>query len=202
MCVAYLLDPQLTYLLDPQLTVSGDPFNLGKVPFLVAKGTDTAGFEPSLDAIEMENVSTITKGNAQSIVVGGGWVCLVFNRWFVQTVATNGALGQQPWLRGQTCHVCFLATALTVSAQISHDHIATAFHFLISNRGGGGAFFSGLGFWKERKKKKKKAGTHTHEKIFGGVVVRVAALLPPTTLLLLLAHSLPSLNQKHNDEKH
>ena len=30
---------------------------------------------------------------------------------------------------------------LTVSAQMSQDHMATAFHFLISKRGGGGAFF-------------------------------------------------------------
>jgi len=28
-----------------------------------------------------------------------------------------------------------------VSAQMSQDHMATAFHFLISKRGGGGAFF-------------------------------------------------------------
>ena len=45
---------------------------------------------------------------------------------------------------------CWYSTAriaaLTVSAQISHDHIATAFHFLISKRGAGGAFFSAFGY--------------------------------------------------------
>ena len=33
----------------------------------------------------------------------------------------------------------FLSVVLTVSAQISHDHMATAFHFLISKRGAIGA---------------------------------------------------------------
>jgi hypothetical protein len=32
----------------------------------------------------------------------------------------------------------------TVSAQMSHDHIATAFHFLISNRGGAAADLAGF----------------------------------------------------------
>lgn len=31
-----------------------------------------------------------------------------------------------------------------MSAQISHDHIATAFHFLISNLGGAAVFAAGL----------------------------------------------------------
>ena len=34
----------------------------------------------------------------------------------------------------------------TVSAQISHDHIATAFHFLISNLGGAGPFAGALAY--------------------------------------------------------
>jgi hypothetical protein len=40
----------------------------------------------------MKNVSAVTKGNAQTIVVGGRWIGLVFNRGFIEGISTNGAL--------------------------------------------------------------------------------------------------------------
>jgi hypothetical protein len=67
-------------------------YNLGKVPFLVAKRTDTARLEPALDAIQMKHVSTVPKGNAKTIVVGGRWIGLVFNRGFIEGISANSAL--------------------------------------------------------------------------------------------------------------
>jgi hypothetical protein len=63
-----------------------------QIPFLVAKRTDTARLEPALDAIQMKHVSTVPKGNAQTIVVRGRRIGLVFNRRFVEGISTNGAL--------------------------------------------------------------------------------------------------------------
>jgi hypothetical protein len=65
-----------------------------QVPLLVAKRTDTAGFEPTLDAVQMKHVSAVTKGNAQTIVVRGRWIGLVFNRGFIEGISTNGALNK------------------------------------------------------------------------------------------------------------
>ena len=79
-------------LLDTELSIPRNPLNLGKVPFLVTERTYTAGLEPTLDTIQVKDVSTSTKGNRQTIVVGRGWVGLVFNRWLVQTIPANGTL--------------------------------------------------------------------------------------------------------------
>jgi hypothetical protein len=86
--VLLLLDP-----LDPQLlAVARNAFDFGKIPFLVAQRTHTAGFQPALDTIQMKHVATIAKSNRQSIIVRVRGIGLVFNRWFVQGIATNGAL--------------------------------------------------------------------------------------------------------------
>ena len=101
----------------------------------------------------MKDVTTIAKGNRQAIVVGRGGIGLIFNGRFVERIATNGALRVSK-TKHERCEcsavndtlVCqqtvparsmgaVHSTVRTVSAQISHDHMATAFHFLISNRG-------------------------------------------------------------------
>jgi hypothetical protein len=69
--------------------------DLCEIPLLVAKRTDTSRLEPTLDAIQMKNVSTVTKGNAQAIVVRGRGISLVFNRGLVEGISTNGALGEK-----------------------------------------------------------------------------------------------------------
>jgi hypothetical protein len=43
----------------------------------------------------MKDVTTISKGNTQTIVVGWRWIGLIFNRRFVQGITANGALKQQ-----------------------------------------------------------------------------------------------------------
>jgi hypothetical protein len=58
------------FVLNSQLSITRNAFNFGKVPFLVAQWTNTARFEPTLNTVEMKNVSTIAKGNAQTIVIG------------------------------------------------------------------------------------------------------------------------------------
>ena len=78
--------------LNSQLSVSGDAFDLRKVPLLVAKRTNRPSLEPALDAIEVKDVTTVSKGNRKAIVVGGRRVGLVLDRGFVEGVAANGAL--------------------------------------------------------------------------------------------------------------
>jgi hypothetical protein len=56
--------------LKAELSVSGNAFNFGKVPFLVTEWTDGACFEPSLDTVQMKDVSTVSKGNGETVVVG------------------------------------------------------------------------------------------------------------------------------------
>ena len=57
--------------LDSQLSVSRNTLNLGKVPLLVTERTHTPCLEPPLNAVQVKHVSTVAKGNAQAIVVGG-----------------------------------------------------------------------------------------------------------------------------------
>ena len=78
--------------LDPQLTVAGNALNFGKVPFLIAERTDGARLEPALDAVQVEDVSAVSKGNRQAVVVRRRRVGLVLNARFVQGISTNGAL--------------------------------------------------------------------------------------------------------------
>lgn len=49
--------------LDTQLSVSWNTLNFGKVPFLVAQGTDAASLEPALDAVQVKHVTAVTKSN-------------------------------------------------------------------------------------------------------------------------------------------
>ena len=78
--------------LNSQLSVSRDAFNLGKVPLLVAEGTDRPRLEPALDAIQVKDVTAIAKGNAQPVVIGRRRIRLVLDRGFVERIAANGAL--------------------------------------------------------------------------------------------------------------
>lgn len=78
--------------LDSQLSVSRNSFNFGKVPFLVTERTNGTSFEPTLDAIQVEDVSAVSKSDAQSVVVGGTGIGLILNGGFVERIATNSAL--------------------------------------------------------------------------------------------------------------
>ena len=78
--------------LNSQLSIPRNSFNFGKIPFLVAKRTHGSSLEPTLDAIQMKDVTTISKGNTQTIVVRWRWIGLIFNRRFVQGITANGAL--------------------------------------------------------------------------------------------------------------
>ena len=80
------------FLLNSQLTISRNTFNFGKVPFFVTERTDAACFEPALNTIQMKDVTAITKGNAQSIIIGRRRIGLVLNRRFIERIAANGAL--------------------------------------------------------------------------------------------------------------
>jgi hypothetical protein len=88
MTLLSLLCSQTTSL----LSIARNPLNLGKIPLLVAERTHTARFEPALDAVQVKDVPAVAKGNRQAIVVGGARIGLVFNRRFIQAIATNRAL--------------------------------------------------------------------------------------------------------------
>lgn len=74
------------------LPVSRDSLNFGKVPFLITQWTNGTRLQPPLDTIQMEYMSTIPKGDAQSIVVGRCWIGLIFDAGFIQWITTYGAL--------------------------------------------------------------------------------------------------------------
>ena len=78
--------------LNSQLSISRDALNLGKVPFLVAERTDGSCFQPTLDAIQVKDVSAISKGNGETVVVGWTGIGLILDRRLVEGVAANGAL--------------------------------------------------------------------------------------------------------------
>lgn len=79
-------------ILDSQLSISRNTFNLSKVPLLVAKRTHRSSFQPTLNAIQMKDMTTVSKGNRKSIVVRRRWIRLIFNRRFIQRVSANSAL--------------------------------------------------------------------------------------------------------------
>lgn len=85
----------VSVFLNSQLPIPRNSFNFGKVPFLVAKRTHGSSLEPTLDAIQMKDMTTISKGNTQTIVVGWRGIGLIFNRRFVQGITANGALKNQ-----------------------------------------------------------------------------------------------------------
>ena len=74
------------------MSISRNTFNLGKVPFLVTERTDTTSLEPTLDAVQVKDVATIAKRNAQTIVIGRRRIGLILDTGLVERVSTNGAL--------------------------------------------------------------------------------------------------------------
>ena len=78
--------------LDSQLSIARNSFNLGKVPLFVTKWTYWPCLEPTLNAIKMKDVTTISKSNWQSIVIGWRRVGLIFDRRFVEWITANSAL--------------------------------------------------------------------------------------------------------------
>ncbi len=79
-------------LIDTNRATRQNLFNLGEFPLLVAQGAGRARLEPSLDAVEVKDVTTATPGNAQTrvlrVTIGVG---LVFNAWLIQVVSADGA---------------------------------------------------------------------------------------------------------------
>lgn len=78
--------------LDTQLAVARNAFNLGKVPLLVTERTDASRLKPTLNTIEMENMSAIPKCNRQPIIIRGRRICLIFDRWFIERVTADSTL--------------------------------------------------------------------------------------------------------------
>ena len=68
-----------------------NPLNLRKVPLRITQRTNTPRLQPPLNTIQMKHMRTIPKGNAQSIIVRGAGIGLVFDGWFVEGIATDGA---------------------------------------------------------------------------------------------------------------
>lgn len=77
--------------LHPQLSISRNALNLCKIPFLIAQGADGSSFQPSLDAVQMKNMTTISKRDGKSVIIGRRRICLIFNARFVERISTNGA---------------------------------------------------------------------------------------------------------------
>lgn len=129
-------------------SIAWNSFDFREIPLLVAQRTHTAGLQPTLDAIQMEHMTAVSKSYAQSIFIVRRRTCLfveenVESLWWNLVTKKN-----MPKAVGIFCHNFhanltwysidgsfreFLQIA-QVSAQISQDHMVTAFHFLISNR--------------------------------------------------------------------
>ena len=69
-----------------------NPLNFGKVPLLITKRTNRPRPQPPLNTIQVKNVSTISKGNAQPIIIRGRRVGLVFDGGFVERVSADGTV--------------------------------------------------------------------------------------------------------------
>jgi hypothetical protein len=52
-----------------QLSVTGDALNFCKVPFLVAERTYGTRFQPSLNAVQVENMPTVTERYTEPVIV-------------------------------------------------------------------------------------------------------------------------------------
>lgn len=63
------------------------------------KRTVASGTQPFRYAIEVENMPTVTPGNAQTFFWRWRWICLIFDAWFMQTVTANSASIGANWPR-------------------------------------------------------------------------------------------------------
>lgn len=111
--------------------------NLGKVPLFVTQGTNTASLQPALNAIKMEDVSTITKSYTEAILIIGGRICLQTKAYFNFIRRLGHDRKRKPTWYSMEGSFKELRQMAQISAQISQDHIVTAFHFLISKRTAG-----------------------------------------------------------------
>ena len=84
--------PANLVLIDHICSCRQDLLDFGKIPFLIAQRTGTAGLKPALYTIQVEDVATIAPSDAQAWVIGVAcWVGLVFNAGFIQIVSANRA---------------------------------------------------------------------------------------------------------------
>ena len=70
--------------------IAWDLLNLAELPLFVTKRAHRSGLEPSLNAVEMEDVPAGAKGDGQAILRVRRRVGLVFNRRLVERIAANG----------------------------------------------------------------------------------------------------------------
>jgi len=56
--------------------ITGDALNLGEVPLLVAERAHTSRLQPSLDAIQVKNMSAGSERDTEAVLVVGGRACL------------------------------------------------------------------------------------------------------------------------------
>lgn len=55
-------------------------FYLGKLPLLVAEGTGTSSLEPPLNAVKVENMTTVSPGNTQTRMISiASGISLILN---------------------------------------------------------------------------------------------------------------------------
>ena len=75
----------------PSSTVPRNLLDFRVVPLSVAKGAYGARLLPALNAVEVEDVAAVPKGNRQPVLIGRRRVGLVLNAWLVERVAANRA---------------------------------------------------------------------------------------------------------------
>lgn len=80
----FLLHCHVVHFLNSNLPISWNSFNFGKVPFLVAKWTYGARLEPTLNTIQMKDVTAVAKRNGQAVIIRRTRIRLIFNTWLVQ----------------------------------------------------------------------------------------------------------------------
>ena len=144
------------FMLNAQGAVPRNPFYFGKIPLFITKRTHGARFEPSLNTIQMKDVAAISKGNAESIVVGGRWIGLVLNGRFVETVAANG-------------------TRIGANIPTPHGH-GTPFLDFETRRSAFGGFF--LGLQKSYIKETKPVSESVLPKMYGSTFIPFRYFFP------------------------
>ena len=75
----------------PERAVARDALDLRELPLLVAEGADASGFEPALDAVQMEDVAAAAEGDREAVLVVRRGVRLIFYGRLVERVPADGA---------------------------------------------------------------------------------------------------------------
>jgi len=73
------------------MAIPRNPLNLGKIPLLITKRTNTPRPQPPLNTIQMEYMATIPKSDTQPIIIRQTRIRLIFNGGLVERITANGA---------------------------------------------------------------------------------------------------------------